>query len=73
MTSTGRARAPDPRVRPGQPGSAVPDVDEAAASRLGSFVVEGLLTHRQDEESRSSVLSAPDHLEPLALKRSDRW
>ena len=34
----------------------VAEADLAAASRMGSFVIEGLLTHPQDEHDRSAVL-----------------
>ena len=34
----------------------VAEADLSAASRIGTFVIEGLLTHPQDEDSRSSVL-----------------
>ncbi len=34
----------------------VAEEDLPAASRLGTFVIEGLLTHAQDEQSRSAVL-----------------
>lgn len=34
----------------------VPEADLAAMSRIGTFVVEGLLTHPQDEAQRTDVL-----------------
>lgn len=34
----------------------VADADLAAASRIGTFVIEGLLSHHQDEDSQADVL-----------------
>ncbi|MBV9096965.1 MAG: hypothetical protein JO079_02805, partial [Frankiaceae bacterium] len=34
----------------------VADADLAAASRIGTFVIEGLLSHPQDEDSQADII-----------------
>ena len=44
----------------------VPEGDIPAASRIGTFVVEGLLSHPQDEGSQADVLRLLAKLAPPA-------